>query len=245
MLQAYDTAQFIQLTSGGADIAVLAGDLNTEPGDLAYRIISSIPGLTDAFSEAGESAQHISATNESSKNSYTPENLLQKNIQGKRIDYIMYQADSKLQIKLKSYELPLPNKVPKYNFSYSDHEAVAVTLSITKKEVSLFKYDDETKKVILEDSVEICDEALKSLIKQKYLYWFFFFVLCFLLLTTFTAASPFGFNIVYNILRIIITLFMFYTLTMATFWNKIERHAVIAGRLSMEANLRNLKNTKA
>lgn len=37
VLQAYDTAQFIQLTSGKADLVVLAGDLNTEPGDLAYR----------------------------------------------------------------------------------------------------------------------------------------------------------------------------------------------------------------
>ncbi|KAJ8926431.1 hypothetical protein NQ314_021219 [Rhamnusium bicolor] len=40
VLQAYDTAQFIMLTSGGADLVVLAGDLNTEPGDLAYRYAS-------------------------------------------------------------------------------------------------------------------------------------------------------------------------------------------------------------
>lgn len=37
VLQAFDTAQFIKLTSGGADFVILAGDLNTEPGDLAYR----------------------------------------------------------------------------------------------------------------------------------------------------------------------------------------------------------------
>lgn len=37
VLQAYDTAQFIHLTSGSCDFVVLAGDLNTEPGDLAYR----------------------------------------------------------------------------------------------------------------------------------------------------------------------------------------------------------------
>lgn len=219
---------------------VLAGDLNTEPGDLAYRIISCVPGLTDAFGEAGEAAQSIAATNESLTNSYTPPDLIKKNIPGKRIDYIMYQGKPKLQINLKTYELPLPNKIPKCQFSYSDHEAVAVTLTITKNEESSSKYDSNTKRNVLEDSLQICDEALKSLVKQKYLYWFFFFVLCFLLLTTFTAASPLGFNFIYNILRIIITFFMFYTFTMATFWNKIERHAVIAGRLSMEANLRNL-----
>ena len=37
MLQAYDTAQFIKLTSGNCDLVILAGDLNTEPDDLAYR----------------------------------------------------------------------------------------------------------------------------------------------------------------------------------------------------------------
>lgn len=42
VLQAYDTAQFILLTSGSADLIVLAGDLNTEPGDLAYRQVSTI-----------------------------------------------------------------------------------------------------------------------------------------------------------------------------------------------------------
>lgn len=39
VLQAYDTAQFIQLTSGAADLVVLAGDLNSEPEDLAYRYL--------------------------------------------------------------------------------------------------------------------------------------------------------------------------------------------------------------
>lgn len=37
ILQAYDTAQFILLTSQGVDLVVLAGDLNTLPGDLAYK----------------------------------------------------------------------------------------------------------------------------------------------------------------------------------------------------------------
>uniref|UniRef100_A0A1Y1JYV0 sphingomyelin phosphodiesterase n=1 Tax=Photinus pyralis TaxID=7054 RepID=A0A1Y1JYV0_PHOPY len=39
MLQVFDTAQFIQLTSGAADFIVLAGDLNTEPGDLPHRFV--------------------------------------------------------------------------------------------------------------------------------------------------------------------------------------------------------------
>lgn len=37
VVQAFDTAQFIQSTRGESVLQVLAGDLNTEPGDLAYR----------------------------------------------------------------------------------------------------------------------------------------------------------------------------------------------------------------
>lgn len=244
MLQSFDTAQFIQMTSGGADLVILAGDLNTEPGDLAYRLMLSVPGLVDAFSEAGESVQDCVATNESLTNSYTPIALLKKKIPGKRIDYIMYHPGSNLQIDLKSYTLPLPSKIPDYSYSYSDHEAIAATFIITENEIMTLKNDQYMKKTVLEESIEVCDEALKSLSNHKILYWFFTFVLVVLLVTTLATNSPFGSNLnfVYHILKILITLFMFYTFMMATIWNKIERHAVIAGKLGMETALRKLKS---
>ncbi|RZC35002.1 Calreticulin domain containing protein, partial [Asbolus verrucosus] len=165
------------MTSGGADLVVLAGDLNTEPGDLAYRIMLSVPGLVDAFNEAGEMVQDMAATNESLTNSYTPAALVKKNVPGKRIDYIMYHPGSNLQIDLKSYQLPLPNKVPERSFSYSDHEAVAATLIITKNETKPMKTNLQLKRTVLEESIEVCDEALRSLNNHKYLYWFFTLVL--------------------------------------------------------------------
>ncbi|KAJ3658126.1 hypothetical protein Zmor_009884 [Zophobas morio] len=241
VLQSFDTAQFIQMTSGGADLVVLAGDLNTEPGDLAYRLMLSVPGLVDAFNEAGETALDIVATNESLTNSYTPPSLVKKNIPGKRIDYIMYHPGSNLQIDLKSYSLPLPDRVPGCDYSYSDHEAVAATLVISKNDVLAAKEDLQMKKTVLEESIQICDEALKSLGHNKYLYWFFTFVLFVLLVTTLATNSPFGLNFVYHILKVVITVFMFYTLIMATIWNKIEKHAVIAGKLAMSTALRKLK----
>ncbi|XP_044255447.1 putative neutral sphingomyelinase [Tribolium madens] len=243
VLQSFDTAQFIQMTSGDADLVVLAGDLNTEPGDLAYRIMLSVPGLVDAFSEAGESVQDCVATNESLTNSYTPVALLKKNIPGKRIDYIMYHPGSNLQIDLKSYTLPLPHKIPECSFSYSDHEAIAATLIITKSEIRSLRSDQHMKKSVLEDSIEICDDALRSLNNHKYLYCFFTFVLLVLLVTTLATDLPFGYNLnfIYHIWKILITLFMFYTFMMATIWNKIERHAVIAGKLGMETALKKLK----
>ena len=49
--QAFDTAQFITLTSQHADVVIVGGDLNTEPGDLAYRVIVHTAQLRDSFFE--------------------------------------------------------------------------------------------------------------------------------------------------------------------------------------------------
>lgn len=62
MLQAFDTAQFIHMTSGGADLVILGGDLNTEPDDLAYQVLLLNAGLHDAYhqpSTVGFSSSNI------------------------------------------------------------------------------------------------------------------------------------------------------------------------------------------
>ncbi|KAJ8945085.1 hypothetical protein NQ318_005265 [Aromia moschata] len=215
ILQAYDTAQFIMLTSGGADLVVLAGDLNTEPGDLAYRVILKVPGLLDAFAEATDVPKDMIATNESLKNSYTPLRLVKKNVLGKRIDYIMYHPGSKIQVDLKKYRLPLPDRVPNYNFSYSDHEAIEATLIVHKKEVSVHSRDAEQKKLVLEESVVVLDEALRRLISHKIVYF---------LISLFLFRS--------------VTILMVFAILMATIWNKIEKHAVLAGKFAMEVTLK-------
>jgi len=45
-------SQFINMTSTNADIVILGGDLNTEPGDLGYRIICHNAQLQDSFLQA-------------------------------------------------------------------------------------------------------------------------------------------------------------------------------------------------
>lgn len=52
VLQAFDMSQFISMTATNADIVILGGDLNTEPGDLAYRIICHNAQLQDSFLQA-------------------------------------------------------------------------------------------------------------------------------------------------------------------------------------------------
>ena len=37
--QALEAAQWVKLTAPGADLTIYAGDFNTEPGDVPYRIL--------------------------------------------------------------------------------------------------------------------------------------------------------------------------------------------------------------
>jgi len=94
VLQAFDTAQFVKMTSGGADAVILAGDLNTEPQDLAYRIIRGVSNLMDT---CPNSASHI-GTNECANNSYTSSKLARTKPDGKRIDHIMYLGSKTVKV---------------------------------------------------------------------------------------------------------------------------------------------------
>lgn len=51
IIQAFETANFIRITSNGSDLAVLAGDLNSEPNDLCYKLISLGANMKDCYSK--------------------------------------------------------------------------------------------------------------------------------------------------------------------------------------------------
>lgn len=88
VVQAFDTAQFIQQTRSDSCIQVLAGDLNTEPGDLAYRLLLVASGLRETYNETEHGP---CCSNECSTNSYTPDSIKEIAPNGKRIDYILYR----------------------------------------------------------------------------------------------------------------------------------------------------------
>lgn len=94
VLQAFDTAQFVRMTSGGTDAIILAGDLNTEPQDLAYKIIRGVASLMDT---CPNSVSHI-GTNECANNSYTSSKLARTKPDGKRIDHIMYLGSKTMKV---------------------------------------------------------------------------------------------------------------------------------------------------
>lgn len=148
----------------------------------------------------------------------------------------MYRPSANIKLELKNYALPLPERIPDHSFSYSDHEAVSATLSIEKCETCGPNLDKETQKLILNESIQICDVALRRLVIQKRVYWFFSLILIGLLITTIVTNPPFGYPIIYHILRVLLTGVLFFTIIMASLWNRIERSAVLAGKLTMEVS---------
>ncbi|KAF5277596.1 hypothetical protein FQA39_LY06089 [Lamprigera yunnana] len=238
MLQAYDTAQFILLTSAAADLVVLAGDLNTEPGDLPHRVLMSVTGFTDAYLEADAEAQQPFYTNDGPQNSYTVSSLLKKEYPGKRIDYILYNCGSNTSVVMKNYSRPLSSKVPGSDYNYSDHEAIIATLKLSKHEGSNNKFDVSKRESVLSECIEVCNDALQTLVNHKRLYWFLTAVLFLTLMTTFSMDNLFGKAILVHMARIILTFVLGFTFIMATAWNMIETNAMIAGKLAMQICLK-------
>ena len=153
VIQAFESAQWIKLTSSTADLTIYAGDFNTEPHSLPYRILRNVAPLEDAWEYYCEhlAINHVGKTrnggytSEAPNNSFTnllptthnieQDSLPDTNIcvEGKRIDYIMYNVGPNAIVTPLSCNLPLPNRIPGENFSFSDHEAVDAMFKVTRR----------------------------------------------------------------------------------------------------------------
>uniref|UniRef100_T1PIX0 sphingomyelin phosphodiesterase n=1 Tax=Musca domestica TaxID=7370 RepID=T1PIX0_MUSDO len=127
VIQAFDTAQFIEATRWDSDVQILAGDLNTKPKDISYKVLLHTSEMTDTCNSDSV------ATNECKHNSYTPKKVLGKNPNGFRIDHIFVRSADSIKTEILEYKLPLPHRVPGQKYSYSDHEAVQVRLLLRPK----------------------------------------------------------------------------------------------------------------
>ncbi|XP_058789340.1 putative neutral sphingomyelinase [Phymastichus coffea] len=239
VMQAFDTAQFIRMTKGGADAVILGGDLNTEPQDLAYRIICGVAGLTDTCARSSDCL----GTNECAKNSYTSSNISRKSPQGKRIDYILYMGSKKCQVEVSDFLHPFPSRVPDMNFSYSDHEAIMASLKLKKG--SQNEADNIDVRDSLKEAMSICEAALSNVQRQRIWYLLASFVIVIPLLLSMGLdylVSNIGISIGFNFLRLLLTALLCYSLFMSSLWNKLEQNALKAGCSAMEIHLMKLSN---
>ncbi|XP_016905818.1 putative neutral sphingomyelinase isoform X2 [Apis cerana] len=230
VLQAFDTAQFIRMTSGGADSTILGGDLNTEPQDLVYRIICGVAGLTDACSNSSSNL----GTNECANNSYTNSKNANTLPDGKRIDHILYQGTKNVKIEIINFQHPFPNRIPYKNFSYSDHEAIMAT----------FKFSIDIKDS-LKEAINICETSLKNVRRQRFWYLLLGCILIIPLIWSIGLDCSFtSLDVIIglNIGRIFLTAILCYTLFMSSIWNSVEKNALKAACLGMEICLGNLNN---
>ncbi|KAH8319494.1 hypothetical protein KR067_011372, partial [Drosophila pandora] len=126
VIQAFDTAQFIEATRGNSVVQILAGDLNAQPQDISYKVLLFTSKMLDSC------ASDTFRTNECEHNSYTSPRALAKNPQGIRIDHIFVRGGDEVNAEIVEYTLPLPHRVPGEKFSFSDHEAVLAKLKLTR-----------------------------------------------------------------------------------------------------------------
>ncbi|XP_017058045.1 putative neutral sphingomyelinase [Drosophila ficusphila] len=126
VIQAFDTAQFIEATRGNSALQILAGDLNAQPQDISYKVLLYTSKMLDSC------ASDSFRTNECQHNSYTSKQALERNPQGIRIDHIFVRGGDHVDAEIVEYQLPFPDRVPGEKFSFSDHEAVLAKLRLSK-----------------------------------------------------------------------------------------------------------------
>uniref|UniRef100_A0A8D8WG82 sphingomyelin phosphodiesterase n=1 Tax=Cacopsylla melanoneura TaxID=428564 RepID=A0A8D8WG82_9HEMI len=249
LIQAFDLAQFIRLTAGSADLCVLAGDLNVETEDLCLQLILEYARLTDAMTKSGHACM---STYTCSRNSYTKRNskLLD---QGQRIDHILYRSGPRVKVELTSHDYSFQERIPGTDISYSDHEAINSVFRLTRRPpADVSKYLDhldfydqcsnlKALKVSLVKSIDVCNNALAHLRRDRVWY-----ICVFVILSTFLAVisifdphlSFVWFLRSYNIVPVTITLILVFCSLMAFLWNSLEYNGVLCAKSTMKIALR-------
>ncbi|XP_065083629.1 putative neutral sphingomyelinase [Ochlerotatus camptorhynchus] len=256
VIQAYDTAQFIESTRGSAVLQILAGDLNSEPGDLAFRVLQTNSMLVDTYDKNMFAAENM-GTNEIGKNSYTDLEAAKKSPLGKRIDYIMYRFGDNFEGRLLEHRLPLPERIPGKQISYSDHEAVYAKIILKKTGSSAIQHlmacaggegngkcenRDQEAILALRESIVICNESLKQLESHRRSYSLMAIGVIIVLLNMLELEAPYGLKSAYLLLKFLLCGIVIFFIFMATIWNVMEKHGILAGKLSMEIALKGYKD---
>lgn len=241
MIQAFDTAQFLETTRGDCSLQILAGDLNTEPGDLAYRVLLSTSKMKDSFHQK---PSRFVGTHENSYNTYASEEVSAKKPDGIRIDYILYREHRDIECKVDEYELPLTDTIPDLNISYSDHEAIHSQISISKKHSTQSLVEAPADRTVIQDNMKnlkeciaTCNNSLKMLDSHRRSYTMMAIGLGVLLINIVEIDPAYGFKTAYMILKFLLVGLTLFFVFMATLWNIMEKHGILAGKLAMEIAL--------
>ncbi|XP_037939049.1 putative neutral sphingomyelinase [Teleopsis dalmanni] len=261
VIQAFDTAQFIEATRGNSILQILAGDLNTQPQDISYNVLLQISNMFDSCSS------DTVATNECNRNSYTSKHSLAHNPLGIRIDHIFVRSAERVETTVLEYGLAFPDRVPGHKFSFSDHEAISTKLQINLRNNAM-DFDSNTKNCyntdistthlniqkiytkpicseaiskrisLLQESIELCSTSLKHLKTDRIYYYLGAFILTFILVGIVEFFVPS--KIMYLWIKFLFFGAILFCTFMGSIWNEIERNGVLSGKTAMEIMLRDI-----
>ncbi|KAL4120006.1 hypothetical protein QTP88_012754 [Uroleucon formosanum] len=203
IIQAFETANLIRVTSFGSDLAVLAGDLNSGPNDICYKLICLGANMNDSYSACLSNS--IEYTYNHPENSYKNADEIND-----RIDYILYKSNEKNLVVVNEHRHSLPHRVPGQDFSYSDHEPIEAVFEISTNTSSIGRNITKNSGLIFENeflsvlntSLNICNE--KSVINPLISWTFIISVLICIILSMYLQLVSYTNTIV------IITLLIFF-----------------------------------
>lgn len=144
VVQAWELQQFVRHTSGGADVVILAGDLNMHPQDLGNRLLRSYTGLRDSYLETAKFDGCENGMTLIADNPFISKKELVPFEKGIRIDYVLFKGSSKVDISCVSMSTT-KGSVPDHPFPYSDHEALTAELRMESRTVTETVRDTQSK----------------------------------------------------------------------------------------------------
>lgn len=236
--QAFEFSQFIRTTSHDADVCLVAGDFNTEPSDLVYKIIVGNTGCHDSFTTQPKVEEtHYGATCGHPRNTYSSNSELKDCPFGKRLDYIMYKYKNGISVECLSCQTPL-NKIPSGTVSYSDHEAVIGRL-LVKKSADLpgSRYPPVGRRDALDQGYQLLIQNLASLRNDRIFYFIMSCLIICLLLVSVPFEVPYGCRTALVCLRMVLSVTFAFCLWMSLVMNRVEYNSLLSAASGMKVIL--------
>ena len=243
-----ESAQWIKLTSASADLTVYAGDFNTEPTDVPYKLVRAVAPLRDAWIDVHGDGPG-GETCEVPGNSFTSAAALRECPRGKRIDYIMYGAGPNVLAAAVECEKPLPQRISGKEFSYSDHEAVCATIKLIRSK-DVFQKSTDFRRMLskecridcvkaVKDAIGIIERSQNTVNKDHLRYGMIAAVFLILFVLTFLPGilvDPKWYGLVDVLVfvpRFLFTVAFVFFVLMATIFNKKEKNALSSTKSSL------------
>ncbi|XP_064100174.1 putative neutral sphingomyelinase isoform X1 [Macrobrachium nipponense] len=248
-VQAFETPQFIRSNRRDEDVLIFAGDFNVTSTDFAYGLIKCYGNLVDTYTESPVKPHGSNGeTCETPSNSYTAVKTLVENPSGNRIDYIFYQTAPGHKVKTKLCDQPWPQRVPAQEFSFSDHEAVRATLTITPvkdgdtDEVPLdAKYETES----LLNSSAAFEEGLKKVNSNRKFYLTLCVLVSLLLIINIVVQASCslasGVPFFLDLMLVLLSFILMYMIYMGFTFYHLEFNEVQRAKQGIECDLERLR----